>query len=85
MVNITVSTDLWSTSLFPEGILERWRVADGSTVRAGQVIAEITIGDQLHELIAPADGCLKLEARCNDVVEPGCLIGRIEPSPTTAK
>ena len=39
MSYVHVPTELWTTSLMPEGILERWLVEDGSTVAAGQALA----------------------------------------------
>jgi pyruvate/2-oxoglutarate dehydrogenase complex dihydrolipoamide acyltransferase (E2) component len=63
--------------MMPEGILERWRVADGATLAEGDVVAEVRIEDALHELIAPGKGRLTQLAGVNDVIEPGSLIGRI--------
>ena len=39
MADVRVAEDLWSTGMLPEGILERWLVADGSRVRAGEAVA----------------------------------------------
>lgn len=81
MTDMIVAPDLWSTSLLPEGIFVRWRIMDGAIVRAGQAVAEVRIGDSLHELMAPNDGCLIFAARPNDLVEPGSIIGRLSPVP----
>jgi len=77
MTNISISSDFWAGCMLPEGILERWRVADGSDVAAGDVVAEIRIEDALHELTAPSAGRLVALTRVNDVIEPGSVIGRI--------
>jgi pyruvate/2-oxoglutarate dehydrogenase complex dihydrolipoamide acyltransferase (E2) component len=77
MTDLSISSDLWRSSMMPEGILERWRVTDGSFVEEGAVVAEIRIEDALHELVAPARGRLVTLARLNDVIEPGSVIGRI--------
>jgi pyruvate/2-oxoglutarate dehydrogenase complex dihydrolipoamide acyltransferase (E2) component len=77
MTDIYVSSKLWASSMMPEGILERWRVADGATLAEGDVVAEVRIEDALHELIAPGKGRLTQLAGVNDVIEPGSLIGRI--------
>ncbi len=77
MTDISISSDFWAGTMLPEGILERWRVADGSQVSEGDVVAEVRIEDALHELIAPARGKLTKLARLNDVIEPGSVIGRI--------
>lgn len=77
MSDVSISSALWAGSMLPEGILERWRVADGSIVGAGDVIAEIRIEDALHELTAPIPGRLVRLSEVNQVVEPGSVIGRI--------
>ena len=77
MTEISISSDFWACSMLPEGILERWRVADGGLVIAGDVVAEVRIEDAVHELIAPASGRLTKLAGLNDVIEPGTVIGRI--------
>ena len=78
-LNLTVSDDLWASSILPEGCLERWRVADGAIVHLGQAVAELKIEDALHEFLAPASGRLSQSARAHSVVEPGTLLGRLEP------
>jgi pyruvate/2-oxoglutarate dehydrogenase complex dihydrolipoamide acyltransferase (E2) component len=77
MTDISISSDFWASRMLPEGILERWRVADGSVVAEGAVIAEVRIEDALHELIAPASGKLTKLSRINEIIEPGSVIGRI--------
>ena len=77
MTDIAISSDFWSGCMLPEGILERWRVAEGSLVEEGAVVAEVRIEDALHELTAPVRGRLVTLARVNDVVEPGSVIGRV--------
>ena len=77
MTDISISSDFWATSMMPEGILERWRVPDGSFVEEGVVVAEVRIEDALHELTAPARGRLIALAKLNDIIEPGAVIGRI--------
>jgi pyruvate/2-oxoglutarate dehydrogenase complex dihydrolipoamide acyltransferase (E2) component len=63
--------------MLPEGILERWRVPEGSFVEKGAVVAEVRIEDALHELTAPVRGRLVTLVKVNDVVEPGSVIGRV--------
>lgn len=77
MIDISISSDFWAGRMLPEGILERWRVADGSTVAEGDVVAEVRIEDALHELMAPAGGRLTKVARANQIIEPGSVIGQI--------
>lgn len=77
MVDIIVVPELWDTSIFPEGILEKWLVKQGTMVDAGEAVAQVRIADALHDLLAPTGGKLVAEAAENDVVEPGTVIGHI--------
>jgi pyruvate/2-oxoglutarate dehydrogenase complex dihydrolipoamide acyltransferase (E2) component len=77
MVDISVDEALWASSMLPEGIVERWFVADGTSVAAGDRIAEIRIEGALHEIIAPANGRLVILVDANAVVEPGSLLARL--------
>lgn len=77
MTDIFISADFWRGSMLPEGIFERWRVADGSLLAEGDVVAEIRIEDALHELMAPGHGHLTQYALANQLIEPGSVIGRI--------
>jgi pyruvate/2-oxoglutarate dehydrogenase complex dihydrolipoamide acyltransferase (E2) component len=64
--------------MLPEGVLERWLLAEGAMVEAGKPVAAIRIEDALHNITAPATGRLTETAAVNSVVEPGTSIGRIE-------
>jgi len=77
MTDISISPDLWAGVMLPEGILEHWRVADGTVVSQGDVVAEVRIEDALHELVAPAGGRVIKLAKLNAIIEPGAVIGRI--------
>jgi len=77
MTDISISSDFWGGRMLPEGIFERWRVADGSELAEGDVVAEIRIEDALHELVAPGRGRLTQFAKVNELIEPGSVIGRI--------
>jgi len=83
MVNIIVDSELWASSMLPEGIVEKWLVAPGALVKAGDPLAEIRIEDALHELLAPAAGCLIVDAAPDALIEPGSVIGRILLLPVT--
>ena len=50
MQDIKVDEALWASSMLPEGIVERWFIADGAIVAAGDPMAEIRIEDALHEM-----------------------------------
>jgi pyruvate/2-oxoglutarate dehydrogenase complex dihydrolipoamide acyltransferase (E2) component len=70
MLDVKVPDDLWATSTLPEGVLERWLVPDGTTVRAGDPVAAIRLEEALHEVIAPAPGRLAIAAAKGAVIEP---------------
>jgi hypothetical protein len=77
MQDIKVDEALWASSMLPEGIVERWFIADGAIVAAGDPMAEIRIEDALHEIMAPVSGRLTIVAAANTVVEPGSLLARL--------
>ncbi len=77
MTDISISSAMWAGCMLPEGIFERWRVADGSLLAEGDVVAEIRIEDALHELTAPSRGHLTQFAEANQIIEPGSVIGRV--------
>lgn len=77
MADVQVAEDLWSQGMMPEGILERWFVADGAWVRAGESVAAVRIGEMLHDITSPADGRLTVLAPVNELVDPGCIIAEV--------
>ena len=79
-MNITTSEELWGTSILPEGLLERWLVPDGRRVKAGEAIAELRIEDSLHEISAPISGRLKIAIKANGLIEPGSVLGFVDPA-----
>jgi pyruvate/2-oxoglutarate dehydrogenase complex dihydrolipoamide acyltransferase (E2) component len=76
-MDIRIETDLWATSMFPEGLIERWLVLDGAAVMVGDPVAKVRIADGLHEITAPASGRLTIAAARNAVVEPGSVIAQV--------
>jgi pyruvate/2-oxoglutarate dehydrogenase complex dihydrolipoamide acyltransferase (E2) component len=61
-----------------EGVVSTWLVIDGETVRAGQVIGEVMVDKVSSDIVAPADGVVRLlVAEEGTVVQRG-LIARIE-------
>ncbi|MBP2492799.1 MULTISPECIES: biotin/lipoyl-containing protein [Methylobacterium] len=77
MADVHVAEELWSTGMLPEGILERWFVADGARVRAGEAVAAVRIGEALHDIAAPTGGHLTVLAPVNELVDPGCIIAEV--------
>ena len=76
-MQIPVAENLWSSSMLPEGVLERWFVADGADVDGGQEIAELRIEDAVHRVMAPGRGRLRQSVLRNAIIEPGSVIGEI--------
>jgi len=77
MPDIRIDEDLWASAMVPEGIVERWFVADGAPVEAGDLIAELRIEDALHEITTPASGQLTITAAKNAIVEPGSVLATL--------
>lgn len=77
---VTVASELWATSLLPEGLIENWLCADGSFVEAGDPVAVVRIEDALHDVMAPCKGRLHVGCKSNSVVEPGMTIGHVSRS-----
>jgi pyruvate/2-oxoglutarate dehydrogenase complex dihydrolipoamide acyltransferase (E2) component len=67
---------------YPEagGTLLAWSVANGATVHAGQVLAEVSVNKAVGEIEAPAAGVITLLAAVDDVVLQGRAIARITPA-----
>ena len=65
-----------------------WEVADGSFVEAGRPVAQIETSKAVVDILAPASGILRHEAKAGQDVPIGAPIGRIGeagvPSPTPA-
>jgi pyruvate/2-oxoglutarate dehydrogenase complex dihydrolipoamide acyltransferase (E2) component len=77
MTTINLDEGLWQNGMLPEGILERWLVDDGTTVTAGERIAEVRIESSLHEIMSPGGGVLTILTKQNTVVEPGMIVARL--------
>lgn len=78
MQNIKVDEALWASSMLPEGIVERWFISSGATIKVGERIAEVRIEDALHEIIAPANGRATIIAAVNAVIEPGSVLATLD-------
>lgn len=78
MQNIKIDEALWASSMLPEGIVERWFIATGATIKAGERIAEVRIEDALHEIVAPANGRATIVAEANAVIEPGSVLATLD-------
>jgi pyruvate/2-oxoglutarate dehydrogenase complex dihydrolipoamide acyltransferase (E2) component len=78
MHDIKVDETLWASSILPEGVVKRWFIASGDTVKVGERIAEVRIEDALHEIVAPANGRATIVATANTVVEPGTVLATLD-------
>lgn len=77
MIPIRADAELWNTSLMPEGIIEKWLVPNGAFVEIGDPVVTLRVEDALHELVAPTDGWIAINAKTNSVIEPGAVVGHI--------
>jgi pyruvate/2-oxoglutarate dehydrogenase complex dihydrolipoamide acyltransferase (E2) component len=82
MQNFEVRVDeaIWASTILPEGIIQRWFIADGAVAETGAKIAEIRVEGALHEITSPARGRLTIVAAVNDVVERGSLLATLAPA-----
>ena len=83
MQDILVDEALWASSMLPKGVVERWSIANGATIGAGERIAELRIEDSLHEIIAPASGRATIVRPMNSVVEPGSILATLDDGATS--
>lgn len=81
MPTIRIDEALWASSMLPEGVVERWLVADGASVAAGAPVAVVRIEDALHDIVSPWSGRLRIMAARDALVEPGAILARIETAP----
>lgn len=72
-IRINADETIWRNNILPEGVLERWLVADGTTARGGHAVAQVRIEGALHDIVAPVTGRLTIVARRLAVIEPGFL------------
>jgi hypothetical protein len=77
IIRINADEALWRNSMLPEGIVERWLVADGETAHAGHAVAQALIESALHDIVAPATGRLAISAPTLAVIEPGFLLAML--------
>lgn len=78
MTDLVVKPDLWVTRMLPEGIVEKWLVADGAKVASEEPVVDVRIENQLRRLKSPNTGRLTIYVLQNSVVEPGTVIGRVD-------
>jgi pyruvate/2-oxoglutarate dehydrogenase complex dihydrolipoamide acyltransferase (E2) component len=74
-MDVTIPADLWADD--EESVISTWLYADGDTVQAGAIIAEMMVGKATFELFAPASGALQVLIAPEVVVAKGQTVGRI--------
>lgn len=60
-----------------EGVLTKWLVADGATVKEGEPLYELESEKSLQEVEAPASGTLKIVAQSGETYEVGTVLAEI--------
>jgi 2-oxoglutarate dehydrogenase E2 component (dihydrolipoamide succinyltransferase) len=66
-----------------EGTIGRWLKADGAAVRANEPVCELETDKATQEVMAPADGVLRIAVPEGQKVAIGAVIGRIEEKAAT--
>ncbi|HEY1377852.1 MAG TPA: 2-oxoglutarate dehydrogenase complex dihydrolipoyllysine-residue succinyltransferase [Gemmataceae bacterium] len=61
-----------------EGTLARWLKKDGDAVRADEPVVELETEKATQEVVAPADGRLRIAVPEGTTVQVGAVIGRVE-------
>lgn len=61
-----------------EGVVATWFVADGETVTAGQLVAEVAMDKVDMEVTAPAAGVIRLAIAEGAAIRQGGVIASIE-------
>lgn len=77
IVDVKVPPEFWASSILPIGVIEKWLLADGCRVKAGEPLVNIRIESMVHRLAAPYTGILKIHWKVNDVIDPGFVIGAV--------
>jgi biotin carboxyl carrier protein len=77
MTDVKIDEGLWRSGMLPEGIVEKWFVADGAAVAAGAAMAQVRIEGALHDIVAPAAGRVKIVAASRALIEPGSLLAQL--------
>jgi hypothetical protein len=79
MTPIRIDEALWSGATSPQAVLLEWAAPNRALVDQGLRVAEVMIEGCRHAIMAPATGRLMHGIEPLAVLEPGDVIGRIEP------
>lgn len=61
-----------------EGSIVTWLFKDGTPVKEGEVICEVMVEKTQFDVLAPADGTLRITIGEDEVFPAGSVIGKIE-------
>jgi len=78
MTSIRIPDDLWDSDDIPEGAIGNWLYDDGESVSEGTTVVTVMAGKTEYDIPAPASGTLHIEAKADNTVQPGSVIGRVE-------
>ena len=76
MTDIIIAADAWDEDI--EGSLLTWIYPAGAEVKAGDVIAEITVEKLQVDITAPEDGVLSHAIEEGDLISKGGKIGALK-------
>lgn len=73
---VTIADDFWDDD--SEGSISSWFFADGDEVKAGDLLAEVMNEKVASELLAPADGVLRILVEAEVPVSKGQTVAQID-------
>jgi pyruvate/2-oxoglutarate dehydrogenase complex dihydrolipoamide acyltransferase (E2) component len=77
MTDVIVEDDAWAEGDATEAVIGMWIYQDGATVKAGDVLGEMMVIKSQTDIVAPADGTLKIVAQTDSLVKKGDVLCRI--------
>ncbi len=82
MTDITLAADAWKDiDQSTEALIDKWLVAEGDTVRAGQPVAQVVLVKSSQEVVAPVNGQIeKILLQAGDTFARGQAIARLKES-----
>lgn len=79
-IEIIMAQEVWAdVEPGTEALVEDWLVAEGATIKAGQVLANVVVVKSSHEITAPADGVIeKILVASEDTFAPGTVLALLK-------
>jgi pyruvate/2-oxoglutarate dehydrogenase complex dihydrolipoamide acyltransferase (E2) component len=76
--NVVLDPELWQAVEAGEATLERWLVAEGDRVGAGEPVAQARVAHELLGITAPHDGVLEqILVATGERFAPGHVLARV--------